>query len=718
MPNSLLRGLLQMRPLSAADIDDLLQATLRQCAEALGAQAVVLLQACSPGRMQIRGVWFDLGRHAKHLTPKASGAKGMNGGGIHEESVAKLHGQLIPMSQTIAGRVIEAGEPMTIADPEQFLVYRDPIEWPEGFQLRSMLAVPLRAAAKPVGCILAVNHHRRGGEMTGFHESQLKLLEDAARYVSKAILHASANKPQLSEDESADCLARLANCALHPASEVLAADGHLCEEIGERTIKRCEIVPLEWLAEDSIRAAMANPLDYLRLDDFELLTDLKVVQKVVATPAAIKAAIQKVFPDPSKVAVAVEAALQEGQVPEPQDADTRARDMAEEDSALIALTHRIIEEGFQEGASDIHIEPTADKVVLRYRKDGLCHVKTTLPKGVHRSLISRLKIMAALDIAEHRLPQDGRISYSRFSSKFELDLRLSIVPSSYGESAVMRILDKRKSALPLDALGFSTRNIEVYRELIRSPYGMILHCGPTGSGKSMTLFAALQEVKSPEVKILTAEDPIEYTSEGITQLQVHKSIGLTFASALRSFLRQDPDIVLVGEVRDRETAEVAVEAALTGHLMFSTLHTNDAASAVTRLTDMGIEPFLISATLTAACAQRLLRRLCDCKTTQAPDKKEAELFKQAGIAGVDKLFVPAGCEKCDGSGYRGRMGIHELLAMNDDLREKIVQRASTREIKAVARKCGMRTLFEDAMDKARVGMTSVPEAVATAFVSE
>ena len=283
----------------------------------------------------------------------------------------------------------------------------------------------------------------------------------------------------------------------------------------------------------------------------------------------------------------------------------------EESAPIIQLANRIIEDAYYCGASDIHIEPREKELVVRNRIDGVCQEKLRLPPKISGSLVARVKIMSNLDIAERRMPQDGRIIFKQFTKKnIDIDLRVSTAPLNHGEGIVMRILDKQKSTLPLPALGFSEENLARYREVIKQPYGMVLHCGPTGSGKSMTLYSALNEINNPGIVIRTAEDPIEYTLDGINQMQMMRQIGLTFASALRAFLRQDPDIILVGEIRDTETAGIAIEAALTGHLLISTLHTNDAPGTVARLTDMGIEPFMISSSLLCVCAQRLMRRVC------------------------------------------------------------------------------------------------------------
>jgi len=388
----------------------------------------------------------------------------------------------------------------------------------------------------------------------------------------------------------------------------------------------------------------------------------------------------------------------------------------EESGPIIQLANRVIEDAYFAGASDIHVEPQENEIIVRYRIDGLCQEKLRLPAKVAPALVARIKIMCNLDISERRLPQDGRIIFKHYTKKsLDLDLRLSTAPLNHGEGVVMRILDKQKATLPLPALGFSDENLARYRELIRQPYGMILHCGPTGSGKSMTLYSALNEINSPEIVIRTAEDPIEYTLAGINQMQMHRQIGLTFATALRSFLRQDPDIILVGEIRDKETADISVEAALTGHLLLSTLHTNDAPSTIARLTDMEIEPFMISSSLLCVCSQRLARRVCKtCRMAYTPHGREKEIIEKAiGWSGQIYKHNMRGCSKCNNSGYKGRVGIHELMVTNDELIEAINKKTETSELKRIAMRGGMKTLHQDSMSKVREGLTTMEEAIAT-----
>jgi type IV pilus assembly protein PilB len=396
--------------------------------------------------------------------------------------------------------------------------------------------------------------------------------------------------------------------------------------------------------------------------------------------------------------------------------ESASEEVNEESGPIIQLSNRVIEDAYYLGASDIHVEPQEKEMVVRYRIDGICQEKLRLPARVGPALVARLKIMCNLDIAERRLPQDGRIVFKQYTKKgMDIDLRVSTAPLNHGEGVVMRILDKQKSTLPMTALGFSEENLVRYREVIRQPYGMILHCGPTGSGKSMTLYSALNEINSPELVIRTAEDPIEYTLNGINQMQMHRQIGLTFAAALRSFLRQDPDIILVGEIRDKETANIAVEAALTGHLLISTLHTNDAPSTVARLTDMGVEPFMISSSLLCVCAQRLMRRVCkSCRYQAEPHAREKEILEKGlGWSGPIYKANPRGCPKCGNSGYKGRVGIHELMITNDELIDGINKGLEASELKRIAMRGGMKTLHQDSLLKVREGITTLEEAVAT-----
>src|SRR5476651_1123251 len=485
------------------------------------------------------------------------------------------------------------------------------------------------------------------------------------------------------------------------------------ERIPEDFCKENLVLPVGQVGE-MLLVAFANPFEVTLPTKIQEMTG-KTVVRLLAREKDIKDKFAK-GPDKSAgfddVVLQIGAEYGEGGGTE---GEAKEDEMSEESGPIIQLANRIIEYAYFSGTSDIHIEPQEKEVIVRNRIDGICSEKLRLPKKVGPALIARLKIMCNLDISERRLPQDGRIIFKQFTKKnLDLDLRVSTAPLNHGEGVVMRILDKQKTTLPLPALGFSDENLAKYRECIRQPYGMILHCGPTGSGKSMTLYSALNEINTPDIVIRTAEDPIEYTLPGLNQMQMHRQIGLTFAAALRAFLRQDPDIILVGEIRDKETAGIAVEAALTGHLLISTLHTNDAPTTVSRLTEMGVESFMISSSLLCVCAQRLMRRVCkQCKVPYEPEGREKEIFERAiGWSGQVFKAAPKGCPKCGGSGYKGRVGIHELMVSNEELIEGINKEAEAAELKKIAMRNGMKTLHQDSILKVKMGLTTIEEAVA------
>ncbi len=374
------------------------------------------------------------------------------------------------------------------------------------------------------------------------------------------------------------------------------------------------------------------------------------------------------------------------------------------EKGIIQLVNLIIENAVKDRASDIHIEPEETDLKVRYRIDGVLYEKELIPVRMKAAVTSRIKLLASMNIAERRLPQDGRIE-GKFAGK-EIDIRVSTIPTVYGESIVMRLLDRETSFISLEELGFDNLLLERYSELIKRPYGMILITGPTGSGKSTTLYASLDKINTPDKKIITIEEPVEYLMQGINQINVRPKIGLTFASGLRHIVRQDPDIIMVGEIRDLETASIAIHAALTGHLLFSTLHTNDAPSAITRLVDMGVEHYLVSSTLIGIMAQRLVRRICPNCKIQYPitdDIKEEYGFN------TDHLWRGQGCEHCSNTGYRGRIAIFELLIINDELREMITEKASSKELRQKAIELGMRTLREDGLLKVQKAITTLDE---------
>jgi len=487
--------------------------------------------------------------------------------------------------------------------------------------------------------------------------------------------------------------------------------------IGPKTFERipqdfCQqnlVLPVG-LVGDMLLVAFANPFEVTLPTKIQEMTGKRVVRMLVREKE-----LKDKFAKTQEVAAGFEDVVMRIGEEYAEEADMKDEDVSEESGPIIQLANRIIEDAFFSGTSDIHIEPQEKEIIVRNRIDGVCHEKLRLPKKVGPALVARLKIMCNLDISERRLPQDGRIVFKQYTRKsIDLDLRVSTAPLNHGEGVVMRILDKQKTTLPLPALGFSEENLTKYRECIRQPYGMILHCGPTGSGKSMTLYSALNEVNTPDVVIRTAEDPIEYTLPGLNQMQMHRQIGLTFAAALRSFLRQDPDIILVGEIRDKETAGIAVEAALTGHLLISTLHTNDAPTTIARLTEMGVEPFMVSSSLLCVCAQRLMRRVCkQCRTQVEPKGREREVLEKAlGWSGPIFKANPKGCPRCGGNGYKGRIGIHELMVSNEELIEAINKEQVAAELKKIAMRNGMKTLHQDSLLKVKEGLTTLEEAIA------
>ncbi|HWD37552.1 MAG TPA: type II secretion system ATPase GspE [Fimbriimonas sp.] len=472
---------------------------------------------------------------------------------------------------------------------------------------------------------------------------------------------------------------------------------------GEFALKN-QILPLA-LDGETLVVAMGSLNALSAVDDLGILIG-RPVMPVLGDPSLIRERIEEYF---------LEKILQglpsdDGGAAAEIDDSTDLADLTKMagETAVIQMVNLIFAQAVRDGASDIHIEAYEREVKVRYRIDGMLHEALRPPKRMHNAIISRLKILGELNIAERRLPQDGRIKLTIAGRA--IDVRLSIVPSVFGERAVMRLLDKTTALLGLEELGMGADVLVKYRKLISLPHGIILATGPTGSGKSTSLYASLQEIYSPSTNILTIEDPVEYQVPGISQIQVRPNIGLTFAAGLRSFLRQDPDVIMVGEIRDHETAEIAIHASLTGHLVFSTLHTNDAAGAVTRLLDMGVEPYLVASSVVGVVAQRLLRRVCP--NCSQPDNPPQELLRAIGIKEGEKANYRrgAGCEKCQNTGYKGRQGLYELLIVDEEIRRMTVDRKSSNLMRDWAVKNqGMRTLLGDGRLAVMAGKTTVEE---------
>jgi len=491
-------------------------------------------------------------------------------------------------------------------------------------------------------------------------------------------------------------------------------DVELLRSLPAKLVYRKKLVPIS-RDNGTLTVATSDPFDLYAFDELRLLTGLSV-HPVLATEEDINRVIKAHYGvggdtiDDMMITADDEVKVVGQESSETED----LLEMAQE-ASVIKLVNEIFLEAVSERASDIHVEPYETHLVIRYRIDGVLH-EASMPPQISRfqaAIISRIKILANLNIAEKRLPQDGRIKFSVGGR--QIDVRVSVIPMLFGEGVVMRILDKATVLFRLPQLGMAEDTFAVFLDIIKRPHGILLVTGPTGSGKTTTLYAALQDIVSPEVKVLTVEDPVEYHLDGVNQIQVSPKIGMTFARGLRAILRHDPDVVMIGEIRDLETAEAAIQASLTGHLVLSTLHTNDACSAATRLLDMGVEPFLVSSTLAAAMAQRLVRTVCqECKEAYEPDRSRLPAdFKLPPGA---KLYRGAGCRKCRGTGFRGRTGIFELMVADDPIRERIMARSAAGDVTQVALKAGMRMLREDGWMKVRAGITTPEEVIRSSKV--
>jgi type IV pilus assembly protein PilB len=482
----------------------------------------------------------------------------------------------------------------------------------------------------------------------------------------------------------------------------------------EHLARRFQVLPIS-LQDGVLRLGMIDPLDVLAADDVRRLTGLEI-EPVVIAPDDFQRALQQ-YPALDKD---IEGMIKEIKVQGREDelGIDRLRELVTE-APVVRLVNSILVQAIRQNASDIHIEPQETRVRVRYRIDGTLYNMMTPPRQIHAALVSRVKIMADVDIAERRVPQDGRIPFKVDGREY--DLRVSTIPSIFGEKVVMRILDKNNALVGIEHIGLLPHNLDRFDAMIRKPYGIILLTGPTGSGKSTTLYSMLSQLNSSERNIVTIEDPVEYQLPGINQMQVNVKAGVTFANGLRAFLRQDPDIIMVGEIRDAETARIAIHAALTGHLVLSTLHTNDAPASLTRLVDMGIEPFLVASSIIGVVAQRLVRMLCDrCKKMYTPPP---ELLRRLGIVPPDDgsritFYSPGACEFCNNVGYKGRTGIFEIMVVNEQVQELVTRQASVSTIRQAAIAGGMKTLAEDGFAKVLIGITSAEEVLRAVHIED
>lgn len=490
----------------------------------------------------------------------------------------------------------------------------------------------------------------------------------------------------------------------HISIHQFAVDPDTVQLVPREIAKRYQVMPIR-TENNQLFVAMADPMDYFAIEELRMATGYQIVP-AIATKDELQRAITKYYD--------LQQSLEEAMGDFVTEEEVEEAGITDEDSPVVRLVNQIISNAVQQRASDIHFDPQELELKIRYRIDGVMMTERSLPKSMQSVLTARVKIMANLNITESRVPQDGRI---KMTVNFKpIDIRVSTLPSIYGEKIVMRILDLSNALDSFDKIGFSEENAAKFQKMIERPNGIVLITGPTGSGKSSTLYAALNKLNDETKNIITIEDPVEYQLAGINQVQVNEAVGMTFAAGLRSILRQDPDIIMVGEIRDLETAQIAIRASLTGHLVLSTLHTNSAVAALTRLTDMGIEPFLISSSLSGVVAQRLIRRVCrDCGQYEEPTEREKQIFREANMD-IDKVKRGRGCPSCHNTGYRGRIAIHEVLEIDDKIRELIMGSASAAQIRQYVMERGFKFLLHDGLDKVQKGLSTTEEVLRVATI--
>ncbi|MFC4711866.1 GspE/PulE family protein [Planococcus dechangensis] len=479
-------------------------------------------------------------------------------------------------------------------------------------------------------------------------------------------------------------------------------DPMLFNVVPKEFAKRKLLVPLKTEG-DKLFIAMTDPTDFITIDDLRLATGFQI-EPTIASKEDVLKTIAKYYEEESYDELLEDL---------PAANEEKDDELSDLDAPIVKLVNQLLSNAVSMKASDVHLDPHEGKLIVRYRIDGTLRTERVLPKTMQQMITARIKILANLDITENRIPQDGRI---KTTVDFRaIDLRVSSLPTVFGEKIVMRILDLSQNLTDISKLGFNETNMERFMKEIDKPNGIVLISGPTGSGKSSTLYAALNKLNSEEVNIITVEDPVEYQLEGINQIQVNANVGLSFAAGLRSILRQDPDIVMVGEIRDKETADISIRASLTGHLVLSTIHTNDSIASITRLMDMGIEPFLVTASLNAVIAQRLIRRVCrDCREIQPASVREKEIFERRGIS-IETIARGAGCSQCNMSGYKGRMAIHEVLVVDDAIKDVINRSGTAAEIRKIAVANKTIFLIDDGLLKVKEGMTTTEEVLRVAM---
>lgn len=467
--------------------------------------------------------------------------------------------------------------------------------------------------------------------------------------------------------------------------------------IPERLAKTYQVIPLRKEG-SKLFVAMIDPLDYYAIDDIRMTTGF-LIEPAIATKEEIQRAITRFYD--------LQESVDEVMQTLPTDLSVNDEDISNEDSPVVRMLNHIIIESVHRKASDIHLDPQELGVKIRYRVDGILRTERELPKHLQNIMIARIKILSGLNIAERRLPQDGRFQLD--VDLRQVDIRVSTLPTAYGEKVVLRILDTKNVIHAVEHLGLSPMNLEKFEYLLNLPYGAVFITGPTGSGKTSTLYAALKRLTTDKVNVVTIEDPVEYQMDGVNQVQVNPVTGLVFARGLRAILRQDPDIIMVGEIRDSETAEIAIRSALTGHLVFSTLHTNDATSSINRLIDMGVEPYIVASAVRGIVAQRLVRKVCpECKMKYTPREIEAQWLLEKNLS-TDQLVIGRGCSACGKTGYRGRLAIHEVMVLDDELAKMVMEHQSDQAYREVALKKGMVPMLDDGLQKAAAGLTTLAE---------
>ncbi|MCS7151866.1 MAG: type IV-A pilus assembly ATPase PilB [Endomicrobia bacterium] len=572
-----------------------------------------------------------------------------------------------------------------------------------------------------------ISPHRKLGELLVrlqiINEEQLNQALEQQKKTGQKLGEILLNLGYVSEEILFAVLAKQFNIPYISLAEYGEIPNEIITLLPERLVKTYHLIPIEFDTHTkTITIAMSDPLDINAIDTLKLATGFNI-RTVVAKKNEILDAINRYYEKKESLEDIEKKAEQEfetGDAKVVEEQEITELDVQADAAPVVKAVNYIIEQALVQKASDLLIEPQEKNVRVRYKIDGIFHDQKPLPKKLLPSIVARIKIMSKLDITERRKPQDGRIRIT-YNGR-PINLRVSSVPTTHGEKVAIRILDAQALILPLSELGFDDVQLQLFEKAIKQPYGMILVTGPTGSGKTTTLYSALNVLNTPDVNIMTVEDPVEAVIYGINQVNVNEKVGLTFAAALRAFLRQDPDVIMVGEIRDRETIEIGINAALTGHLVFATLHTNDAASAITRLINMGVEPFLISSTLTLVISQKLVRKVCsNCrKQYRVPVEQlmsigvTQEMLKDAKEV---VIYKGTGCSKCQG-GYKGRVGVYEVLECNDEIKELILKKATHFEIKQTARKNGMATLRESALKKLLSGITTVEEVIRNTFADE